>query len=143
MLIWYTTSIASLTGVGITSETCLLTATLADKDNPLSDTLLSDNSSNSQETFVEGRWVCSWMAHRCIYSACACSVSKSYNQNINIKCNACDVMLFYHVVRCWYRLVNTLGSYVNTLEYTELLKGLILIGYMEVRCSLLYYVLLV
>ena len=47
-------SIALLPGVRITSEICLLTDTLADKDNPLSDALLSDNSSNSQETFVEG-----------------------------------------------------------------------------------------
>ena len=50
-LIWYTMSIALLPGIGITSEICLLTATLADKDNPSSDALLSDNSSNSQETF--------------------------------------------------------------------------------------------
>ena len=70
-------SIASLPGVGITSEICLLTATLADKDNPSSDTLLSENSSNSQETFVEGQQVCSRMAHRGIYSARAYSVSKS------------------------------------------------------------------
>ena len=48
-------NIASLPGIGITSEISLLTATLADKDNPSSDTLLSDDSSNSQETFVEGR----------------------------------------------------------------------------------------
>ena len=55
---WYTTSIASLPGIRITSEICLLTATLADKDNPLSNALLSDNSSNSQETFVEA-----WRVH--------------------------------------------------------------------------------
>ena len=47
----------SLPSVRITSEICLLTATLADKDNPSSDALLSDNLSNSQETFVEGRRV--------------------------------------------------------------------------------------
>ena len=84
-------NIASLPSVGITSEICSLTATLIDKDNPSSDTL-SDNSSNSQETFVEGWQVCSWMARRDIYSARACSVSKSY---YNIKCNACDVMQLY------------------------------------------------
>ena len=28
------------------------------------------------------------------------------------------------MVRCQYRLVNTLGLYVNTLEYTELLNKL-------------------
>ena len=39
-------SIASLPGIGITSEISLLTATLDDKDDPLSDALLSDNSSN-------------------------------------------------------------------------------------------------
>ena len=45
---------ASLPGIRITSEICSLTATLDDEDNPSSDTLLSDNSLNSQETFVEG-----------------------------------------------------------------------------------------
>ena len=44
--------------VKITSEICLLIATLTDKDNPLSDVLLSDNLLNSQETFVEG-----WRVH--------------------------------------------------------------------------------
>ena len=68
-------SIASLPGVGITSEFCLLTATLADKDNPFSDALLSDNLSNSQEIFVEGWQVCSWMAFRGIFSARESSVS--------------------------------------------------------------------
>ena len=92
-------SIASLPGIGITSEICLLTATLADNDNPSSDTLLSDNSSNSQETFVEGRRVRSQMACRGIYSACMCSVSKSHNQNTNVKCNARDVMRLYQSLR--------------------------------------------
>ena len=32
-------------------QVCLVTATLADKNNPSSDALLSDNSSNSQENF--------------------------------------------------------------------------------------------
>ena len=50
-------SMASLPNVRITSEICSLTATLADKDNPSSDKLLSDSSSHSQETFVEGRQV--------------------------------------------------------------------------------------
>ena len=95
-------NIASLPGIGITSKICLLTATLTDKDNPSSDTLLSHNSSNSQETFVEGRQVRSQMARRGIYSAHECSVSKSHNENTNIS-----------------------GLYVNTLEYTELLNGLI------------------
>ena len=90
-----TTSIALLPGVGITSKICLLTATLADKDNPSSDALLSDNLSNSQETFVEGWKVRFQMAHRGIYSAHACSISKSHNENTNIKCNACDVMWLY------------------------------------------------
>ena len=47
-------STASLPGVRITSKICLLTATFADKDKPLSDALLLDNSSNSEENFVEG-----------------------------------------------------------------------------------------
>ena len=85
-------SIASLPGVGITFKICLLTATLADKDNPLSDTLLSENCSNS---LVEGRQVCSWMARRGIYSARMCLVFKSHNENTNIKCNARDVMRLY------------------------------------------------
>ena len=55
-----------------------------------------DNSSNiSQETFIEGWQVRSWMARRGIYSARACLVSKSHNENTNIKCNACDVMWLY------------------------------------------------
>ena len=88
-------SIASLPGIGITSKICLLTATLADKDNPSSDALLSDNSSNSQETFVEGWQVRSRMARRGIYSARVCSVSKSHNEYTDIKCNARDLMQFY------------------------------------------------
>ena len=48
---------ASLSGVRITSKICLLTATLTDKNNPLSDALLLDNFSNNQETTVEGRQV--------------------------------------------------------------------------------------
>ena len=81
-------------------ESVMLTATLADKDNPLSDALLSDNSLNSQETFVNGQRVRSWMACRSIYSAPACSVSKSHNQNTNIKCNASDVMWLYRSLGC-------------------------------------------
>ena len=46
-------SMASLLGIRITFEICLLTATLADKDNPSSDALLSDNSSNSQELLLK------------------------------------------------------------------------------------------
>ena len=45
-------SMASLPSIRITFEIYLL---IADKDNPSSDALLSDNSSNSQETFVEVR----------------------------------------------------------------------------------------
>ena len=48
----------SLPNIRITFEICLLTAILADKDNPLSDVLLPDNLSNSQETFVEGWQIC-------------------------------------------------------------------------------------
>ena len=73
-------NIASLPSVGIT-EICLLTAILADKDNPSSDTLLSDNSSNSQETFVEGRQVRSRMACRVIYSAC----TRAWSPNLTMK----------------------------------------------------------
>ena len=47
---------ASLPSIRITYEICLLTATLVDKDNSSSDTLLSDSLSNSQETF-EGQHV--------------------------------------------------------------------------------------
>ena len=46
---------ASFPSVRTTYKIYLLTATLADKDNPSSDILLSDNSSNSQRTFVEGQ----------------------------------------------------------------------------------------
>ena len=88
-------SIASLPGVGITSEICLLTATLADKENPSFDALLSDNSLNSQETFVEGRQIRSRMARRGIYSERMYSASKSYNEYTDIKCNASDLMRLY------------------------------------------------
>ena len=115
-----TTSVSSLPGVGITSRICLLTATLADKDNTLSDALLSDNSSKSQGTFVEGQQVHSQMAHSGMYSASACSVSKSHNEYTDIKCNARDLMRLYRNLGG-----DTLGLYVNTLEYTELLNGLI------------------
>ena len=84
-----------LPGVGITSEICLLTATLTDKDNPLSDTLSSNNSSNSRETFVEGQQVCSRMARRGIYSAHECSISKSHNEYTDSKCNAHNFMRLY------------------------------------------------
>ena len=100
-------NIASLSGVGITSKICLLTATLTDKDNPSSDALLSDNSSNNQETFVEGRQVCSRMARRGIYSARACSVSKPHNEYTDIKCKARDLM----------RLYRSLGGEVSILPH--------------------------
>ena len=44
-------SIPSLPSVRITSEICLLTATLVDKDNPSPDALLSDNSSKLPRNF--------------------------------------------------------------------------------------------
>ena len=109
---------ASLPGIRIISEIFLFTATLTDKDVGM------------------------------------CSISKSYNQNANIineeytifasemhvrLCGSIKAL----VVRCRHGLVNTLGLYVNTLEYTELLNGSFLIRYMEVRYSLLYYVLLI
>ena len=49
---------ALLSSIRIISEVCLLAAALTDKDNPLSDVLLSDNLSNSQEAFIEG-----WQVH--------------------------------------------------------------------------------
>ena len=56
------TCISIITGVNLVYHeygiVTLLTTTLTDKDNPLSDTLLSDNSSNSQETFIKG-----WQVH--------------------------------------------------------------------------------
>ena len=48
--------IASLPSVRITPKICLLTATLA--DNNSSSDAVSDNSSNGQETFIEG-----WQVH--------------------------------------------------------------------------------
>ena len=44
---------------------------------------------------VEGWRVCSRMARRGIYSASACSVSKSHNEYTDIKCNAHDLMQLY------------------------------------------------
>ena len=64
-------------------------------DNLSSDALLLDNLSNSQETFVEGWQVCPWVARRGIFSARTCSVSKSHNENTDIKCNARDFMWLY------------------------------------------------
>ena len=43
-------SMASLSGIRITSENCLLTATLTDDDNPSSDALLSDNCDAPSES---------------------------------------------------------------------------------------------
>ena len=95
-------NIASLPGVGITSEICLLTAILADKDNPSSEPSSDAVIRNSQETFAERRQVRSRMACR-VSTLHACSVSKSHHQNTNIKCNARDVM----------RLYQSLGSEVS------------------------------
>ena len=50
-------SMVLLPTIKITSKICSLIVTIADKDNPSSDALLSDNSSNSQETFVKGKQV--------------------------------------------------------------------------------------
>ena len=61
-------SMALLPSIRIISKICLLTATLADKDNPLCDLLMGG------EFVSDGS-----------YSACACSVSKSHSQNANIK----------------------------------------------------------
>ena len=91
-LIWYAMNIASLPGIRITSKISLLTATLTDKDNPSSDALLSDRSSNSQETFCWRATSSFLMARRGIYSAHVCLVSKLHNQNANIKWNAHDVI---------------------------------------------------
>ena len=71
---------ALLPSVRITSKICLLTATLADKDNLSSDTLLSDKKLllKAGEFVSDGSWG--------IYSACACSVCKCpHIRNANIK----------------------------------------------------------
>ena len=70
----------SLPGIRITSEICLLTVTPADKHNPWSDTFLSDNSSNTQETFVEGwRVHFSWLIGVSTLHGCA------WSPNLTIK----------------------------------------------------------
>ena len=81
-------SIALLPGIGITSEICLLTATLTDKR-------LTHCYQTIRQIAKKGRKVRSQMAHRGIYSARACSVSKSHNEYIDIKCNARDLMRLY------------------------------------------------
>ena len=79
-------SITLLPGIRITSEICLFIATLADKDNRSSHALLSDSLSYNPETFIEGQRVPAFlMARGGTYSAHACLVSKSHNQNANIK----------------------------------------------------------
>ena len=83
---------ALLPDVRITFKICLLTATLADKNNPSSDALLSDNSTNNQETFVEGQRVHFWWL---IVVSTLHARAWSLNQNVNIKWNARDVMRLY------------------------------------------------
>ena len=53
---------------------------------------------------------------------------QSHNDNTDIRCNARDLMRLYRSLGGEVSippLYNTLGLYVNTLEYTELLNGLI------------------
>ena len=64
-------------------------------DNPSFDTLLLDDSSNSQEIFVEGRWVRFWWLAGVSTLHAHAQSPKSHNQNVNIKCNAHDVMWLY------------------------------------------------
>ena len=106
---WYSMSMASLPSIRITSEICLLTATLADKDNPSSDALLSDNS---KLLLLKGG---KSMSHGS-YSERTCLVSKSHSQNANINWNTPDVMQLYWSLgdELSICLVNTLGLYVNT-----------------------------
>ena len=67
------TSMASLPSGRITSKICSLTFTFDIKDNPLPDALLSDNSSNCQDTAA-------------ILSLMACrGISKFHNQ-YQLKC---------------------------------------------------------
>ena len=84
-LVCHEYGIKLLLSVRITSEICLLTATLADKDNPSSDALLSDNVKYIAKKLLLKAVSLFLMACRGIYSTCTCSVSKSHNQNTNIK----------------------------------------------------------
>ena len=72
--------------------------------------LATDNSLSSQETFVEGRWVCFWRLVE-IFILHACTVSKSYNRNANIivelMCGIQCRTIEATKVRCRYALVNT------------------------------------
>ena len=96
-------------------------------DNPSFDELLLEDLSNSQETFVEGRRVCFWRFIGVSTLHVRARSPKSHNQNAISSerhvmwCSSIKAL----VVRWWYGLVNTLGLYVNTLEYTELLNRLI------------------
>ena len=76
-----------------------LTATLDDKDNPLSDTCYQTIGQIAKKLAVSSFL----MARRGIYFACTCLVSKSHNENANIKQNPCDVM----------RLFQSLGGEVS------------------------------
>ena len=90
--------------------------------------LATDNLLNSQENFVEGRWVCFWRLVE-IFILHACTVSKSYNRIANfiveLMCGIQCRTIKATKVRCRYALVNTYRLYVNILEYIELLDGLI------------------
>ena len=108
------------------TKICLLAAILTDKDNSLSDALLSVNSSKSQETFIEGHRVCFWL----LIVVSPLHV-RTWSPNLTIKtlisikthmrwCGSIKPL----VVRCQCRLINLLGLYINTLEYTELLNEL-------------------
>ena len=64
-------------------------------DNPSFDALWLDDSSSSQETFVEGRWVCFWQLTGVSTLHVHARSPKCHNQNTNIKCNAPDVIQLY------------------------------------------------
>ena len=100
---------ALLPVIRITSEICLLTATLSDKDNPSTDALLSDNSSNSQETFVEGWQVCfCWLVGLSTLHASARSPNLTIKTLISSEKHVmCCGSIKALVVRYRYGLVNT------------------------------------
>ena len=73
-----------------------------------------------------GKFILGWLVGVSTLHACA------WSPNLTMKTLILSVMhvilcgsIKALVVRCRYRLVNTLGLYVNTLEYTELLNGII------------------
>ena len=124
---WYTTSIASLPSVGITSKICLLTATLLIRIIHRLTHCYQTIRQIAKKLLLKGsKFILGWLVGVSTLHVSARSPNLTMKTLIlsvthMMWCGSIKAL----VVRCWYRLVNTLGLYVNALEYTELLNRLI------------------